>query len=181
MKFLATLALFAATLGAAADQSYAQAGDAGSGNGGMHMHGSSDPAATSGATVKVGTLEISGGYVRAMLPGQPVGGGYLVIRNTGSENDRLVSASSPLSPAVEIHEMSMQGQIMKMRRLEGGIAVPAGQTVELKPSGLHLMFTKVATPFKQGDSVPLELTFEKSGSLDLTLPVQGFRPGNQHN
>ncbi|WP_430256602.1 copper chaperone PCu(A)C [Neorhizobium sp. DAR64872/K0K18] len=181
MKYLATLALCAAVLAAAADRSYAQAGDAGSGNGAMHMHGSSDPATASGASVKLGMLKISGGYVRAMLPGQPVGGCYLVIRNTGSENDRLVSASSPLSPAVEIHEMSMQGQIMKMRRLDGGISVPAGQTVELKPSGLHLMFTKVATPFKQGESVPLTLNFEHTGRLELSLPVEAFRPGNQHN
>jgi copper(I)-binding protein len=139
------------------------------------------PAAERGAPVKLGTLEISGAYVRAMLPGQPVGGGYLVIRNGGSEDDRLLSASSPLSPAVEIHEMSMQGQIMKMRRLDAGIAVPAGQTVELKPSGLHLMFTKVATPFRQGDSVPLTLIFQTSGKIELSLPVEGFRPGKHHN
>jgi copper(I)-binding protein len=139
------------------------------------------PAAETSTTAKLGTLEISDAYVRAMLPGQPVGGGYLVIRNTGSEGDRLVSASSPSSPAVEIHEMSMQGQIMKMRRLDGGIAVPAGQTVELKPGGLHLMFTKVATPFRQGDSVPLTLIFERSGKIELSLPVAGFRPSHQHN
>jgi copper(I)-binding protein len=139
------------------------------------------PAAETSTTAKLGTLEISDAYVRAMLPGQPVGGGYLVIRNTGSEGDRLVSASSPSSPAVEIHEMSMQGQIMKMRRLEGGIAVPAGQTVELKPGGLHLMFTKVATPFRHGDSVLLTLIFERSGKIELSLPVEGFRPSHQHN
>jgi copper(I)-binding protein len=181
MKSVATLVLSVAVLAATENQSGAQAEGEGSGTGGTRMHGMETPAAETGAPVKLGALEISGAYVRAMLPGQPVGGGYLVIRNTGSEDDRLVSASSPLSPAVEIHEMSMQGQIMKMRRLEGGIAVAAGQTVELMPSGLHLMFTKVATPFRQGDSVPLTLIFERSGKIELSLPVEGFRPSHQHN
>jgi copper(I)-binding protein len=181
MKSVATLVLSVAVLAAMADQPHAQAEGTGSGTGGTHMHAMDTTAAETGVPVKLDALEISGAYVRAMLPGQPVGGGYLVIRNTSSEDDRLVSASSPSSPAVEIHEMSMQGQIMKMRRLEGGIAVPAGQTIELKPSGLHLMFTKVVTPFRQGDSVPLTLIFERSGKIELSLPVAGFRPSHQHN
>src|SRR3546814_19094022 len=78
-----------------------------------------------------------------MLPGQPVGGGFVTIRNGGSEDDVLVSISSPAAQVVELHEMAMEGEVMKMRKLEAGIPVPAGQAVELKPGGLHMMFMQV--------------------------------------
>ena len=121
--------------------------------------------------VKAGDLEISGGFAKAMLPGQPVGSGFFTVRNTGSADDRLVSVTSPTSGEVQIHEMAMQGNVMKMRQLKDGIAIPAGQTVELAPGNLHLMFQKVKTPFKQGDKVPVTLTFEKAGKIDLVLNV----------
>ncbi|HEV7437575.1 MAG TPA: copper chaperone PCu(A)C [Pseudorhizobium sp.] len=147
-----------------------------SGHEAMHAH---DAAA---APSKVGNLELDGAYVRAMLPGQPVGGGFVTIKNTGGEDDRLVSASSPVAGTVELHEMAMQGEVMRMRKLGEGIPVPAGETVELTSGGLHMMFMQVKTPFKEGDSVPVTLTFEKAGSIDLTLPVKSAAPGgHSHN
>ena len=134
------------------------------------------------ATVTVGALEISKAFTKAMLPGQPVGGGYLTIRNTGGTDDRLMAASSPSAGAVELHEMAMQGDVMRMRKLEDGITIPAGETVELTPGGLHLMFMKVKEPFKNGGSVVLTLTFEKAGSVDVVLPVGAAGPaGHQHH
>ncbi len=124
-----------------------------------------------GDTVKVGDLEVSGGFAKAMLPGQPVGGGGFTVKNNGATEYRLVSVTSPTSGEVQIHEMAMQDNVMKMRQLKDGIAIPAGKTVELSPGNLHLMFQKVKTPFKQGDKVPVTLTFEKAGKVDLVLNV----------
>ncbi|WP_105424481.1 copper chaperone PCu(A)C [Neorhizobium tomejilense] len=129
------------------------------------------------APAKVANLEITSAFTKAMLPGQPVGGGYLTIKNTGKSDDMLVSVSSPVAGTVEMHEMAMQGQVMKMRKLDTGIAIPASKTVELTPGGLHLMFIKVKEPFKQGGKVPVTLTFEKAGKVDITLPVEAAGPG----
>ncbi|NKN37878.1 DUF1775 domain-containing protein [Agrobacterium sp. a22-2] len=145
----------------------------------MHgnMHGNmqgagmavSDPGGM--APAKIGDVELSGGFTRAMLPGQPVGGGFVTIHNAGAADDRLVSAESPSAGRVEIHEMVMQNDVMKMRQLNDGVAVPAGTTVELKPGGLHLMFMDVKKPFVEGETVDLKLTFEKAGTVDLVLPI----------
>jgi len=131
------------------------------------------------ATVKAGSLEISGGGVKAMLPGAKVGGGGFTVKNDGSEDDRLVSVESPAAGRVELHEMTMQNDVMKMRKLEEGIAIPAGETVELKGGSLHLMFMDVKKPFVEGDSVPVTLTFEKAGKVDYVLPV-GSAAGGAH-
>jgi copper(I)-binding protein len=149
---------------------------------GMSMAGSADSAAPAGATtdtVRAGTLEISGAFTKAMLPGQPVGGGYLTVRNTGSADDTLLSATSPNAGAVEIHDMAMQGQIMKMRKVAGGVPLPAGQTVAFAPGGLHLMFMRLKAPFREGDTVSVTLTFDKAGAVQLTLPVEAAGPATR--
>ncbi len=123
------------------------------------------------APATVGDLVVEGAWTKAMLPGQKVGGGFLKVTNKGASDDRLVSASSPVSPDVQLHEMTVVDDVMQMRQLSGGIPVPAGQTVELKPGGLHLMFMAVVEPFKDGGAVPVTLTFEKAGKVDVTLPI----------
>ncbi len=129
--------------------------------------------------VTIGSIEISAGWARAMLPGQPTGGGYLTIANKGTEDDRLVSAASPVAAKVEIHTMEVVNDVMVMRKVDGGLEIPAGAAVELKPGGLHLMFMRVSTPFKDGGNVPLSLEFEKAGKVDVTLPVR--KPGDDHS
>ncbi len=136
---------------------------------GMHMETGKAPAGS--ATAKIGDLDISGGYVRAMLPGQPVGGGYITIHNGGKSDDKLTSVTSPQAGKVELHQMKMEGEVMKMREVKEGIAIPAGATVTLSPSSMHMMFKQVKTPFKQGGTVPVMLMFEKAGMVDITLPV----------
>lgn len=121
--------------------------------------------------VKIGNLTISAPYVRAMVPGAPVGGGYMTITNTGGTDDRLVAASSPHAATVQIHEMKMDSDVMIMRELAGGLAIPAGKTIELKPGGYHLMFMKVAAPFLQGQTVRATLKFEKAGTAEVDFPV----------
>jgi uncharacterized protein YcnI/copper(I)-binding protein len=145
-------------------------------------HRGHDMAAMAGmgdATVKAGSLEISGGAIKAMLPGAKVGGGGFTVKNDGSEDDTLISVESPAAGRVELHEMTMQNDVMKMRKLEGGIAIPAGETVDLNSGSLHLMFMDVQKPFTEGDSVPVTLTFEKAGKVDYVLPV-GDTAGGTH-
>ena len=113
-----------------------------------------------------------------MLPGQPTGGGYLAIANKGGEADRLLAASSPHAGKVEIHSMAMVDNVMVMRPVEGGLEIPAGGTLELKPGGLHLMFMSVSEPFREGGSVPLTLEFEKAGKVDVVLPVRKASGGH---
>ncbi|WP_349017738.1 copper chaperone PCu(A)C [Rhizobium sp. 32-5/1] len=99
---------------------------------------------------KIGDMEIGHPYARAMLPGAKVGGGYLKLTNEGSADDRLLSATSERAGSVQLHEMKIENDVMTMRALDGGIAVPKGQTVELKPGGYHVMFVDVKQPFKEG-------------------------------
>lgn len=158
--------------GAAAPADQAAAGGHGA-HGDHSGHGDHMAAANPGGfeAVAAGNLELTAGFTRAMLPGQPVGGGFITITNNGGEDDRLVSAISAQAGEVQLHEMAMEGDVMKMRQLNDGIAIPAGETVELKPGGLHLMFFKVAEPFKEGAVVNVTLTFEKAGAVDVVLPV----------
>ena len=136
--------------------------------GGEHDHGAM-AGMTSG--VKIGELELSAPFARATLPNQPVGGGYVTITNNGAAPDRLVSATSPAAGMVEIHEMRMEGDVMKMRALPEGVEIAPGQSAALAPGGLHLMFMQLNGPFKAGDSIPVTLTFEKAGSVEIALPV----------
>ncbi len=122
-------------------------------------------------TVIAGDLQITGYWTRAMLPGQKVAGGYVTVANKGGSDDRLVAVATPMAGRGEIHEMAMVDDVMKMRPLPDGLPIPAGETLELKPGGYHLMFMAVETPFQEGDMVPVTLTFDKAGDVSLTLPV----------
>ena len=140
------------------------------------------PAFAHDGVVHLGPINISAPFTRATLPNAPVGGGFLTIENTGSEPDTLVSVTSTVAKDAQIHEMAMQGEVMRMRKLDTGIAIPAGKTIELSPGGLHLMFLKVKEPFKQGGRVPATLTFQKAGKLEIVLPIEAAGPGgHQHN
>jgi uncharacterized protein YcnI/copper(I)-binding protein len=130
--------------------------------------------------VKAGNLEVSGGATKAMLPGQPVGGGYVTIKNGGDSDDKLIGVESSVAGRAEIHEMAMVNDVMKMRKLDEGIVIPAGQTVELKPGGLHMMFFDVKKPFAEGDKVPVTLIFEKAGKVDVILSAGAAKGGGDH-
>ncbi|MDT1063004.1 copper chaperone PCu(A)C [Paracoccus sp. CPCC 101403] len=129
------------------------------------------PVAAAGHDVQLGDLSITQPYSRATAPKAPVGGGYLTVTNAGQSDDRLVSATSPLAGKVEIHEMTMDGDVMRMRPLTDGLPLPAGASVEMKPGGTHLMLMELKQPLAEGDSVPVTLTFEKAGTVELQLPV----------
>jgi copper(I)-binding protein len=117
-----------------------------------------------------GDLEILHPTSRATPKGAPTAVGYLTIRNKGA-TDRLVGATTPAVDHVEFHQMSMDGNVMKMRAISGGIAIPANGSVSLKSGGVHLMLIGLKQPFKAGDKVPLTLDFEKAGKMDVVLDV----------
>ena len=121
--------------------------------------------------VKLGAIQIEQPRTRATAAGQAVGGGFLKLTN-GGPADRLVSARSPASSTVELHTMRMEGDVMRMREVEA-IELPAGQTVELKPGGLHLMLMGLKAPLKAGETVPVTLKFEKAGEVTVQLKVEG--------
>ncbi|HSM39366.1 MAG TPA: copper chaperone PCu(A)C [Afifellaceae bacterium] len=116
---------------------------------------------------KHGDLEISKPWTRATPPKAPTGGGYVTITNTGSEPDRLVAASTDIAGMAEIHEMSMEGGVMKMRPMGEGITIAPGETVVLGPGGLHIMMMKLKGPITKGESVLVRLTFEKAGEVTV--------------
>lgn len=126
-----------------------------------------------GTAISVGDIEITGAFTRATLPNAPVAGGFLTLVNKGVEDDVLVSASTDIARETQIHEMAMEGDVMKMRQLADGIPVPAGETVTLAPGGLHIMFMGLNGPLEEGTHIPVTLTFAKAGTIDLTLTVAG--------
>jgi copper(I)-binding protein len=119
----------------------------------------------------LGTLEISGGFSRATLPNAPVGAGYLTITNTGTTDDTLVSATSPVAGVTQIHEMKMEGDVMKMSELPDGLVIPAGQSVMLAPGGFHIMFMELKESLVEGTNVPVTLTFANAGTIEIQLVV----------
>ena len=121
-------------------------------------------------------------WARATPPTAPAGGGYLTVTNKGTTEDRLISVKSPAAGAVQVHEMKMEGNIMRMREVEGGLAIPPGATVALAPGGLHLMMMGLREPLKQGERVPVTLVFEKAGSINVELAVIaiGATPSHEH-
>jgi copper(I)-binding protein len=124
---------------------------------------------------KLGSLEIAYPYARATPPNAPVSGGYMVIRNTGAEADRLISGTAGFAKRVEIHEMTMENDVMKMRELPDGLEIPAGGEVELRPGGYHVMFIGLDGQLKDGESRPVTLTFEKAGSIEVEFNVENIQ------
>ena len=128
-----------------------------------------------------GGIVIEQPWARAAVQGG-TGGVFLTIRNTGSAPDRLLSASSPLPRAVELHATLREGDVMRMQPVQA-IDVPAGGSVTLRPGGLHLMLVNLSAPMRPGGTVPLTLTFEKAGAVTVQVPVQAAGasgPGANH-
>jgi copper(I)-binding protein len=129
---------------------------------------------------KVGDLEIGHPWSRATPAGAKVAGGYLTITNNGGAPDRLVSITSDIADKSEVHEMAVKDGVMTMRPVEGGLEIPAGGKVELKPSGYHVMFTGLRQQPKQGENFAATLTFEKAGSVDVEFAVEALGSSGEH-
>ncbi|EFI50191.1 protein of unknown function DUF461 [Afipia sp. 1NLS2] len=123
---------------------------------------------------KAGDLTVVQPWARATPAGAKVGGAYLVVTNNGKTADRLTGVSISAADHVEIHEMKMDGGVMKMRPLPNGIEIKPGQTAKLNPEGNHLMLMGLKAPLKQGETIKGRLTFEKAGAVDVEFKVNSI-------
>ncbi len=125
--------------------------------------------AASALEYKTGAITVVDPHARATAAGQPTGGGFMKFVNRGRA-DRLVSVSADVSKSVELHTMTMEGDVMRMRQVDA-IELPAGKTVELAPGAYHIMFVGLKAPLKAGGSFPLTLKFQKAGAVTVAVKI----------
>lgn len=126
------------------------------------------------------SLTITHPWSRETAPGQDVGGGFMVVANTGATPDRLLGGSTPAAKSIEVHEMTMDGGVMRMRQVAGGLAVPAHGTLELKPGSYHLMLMGLKAPLKKGTRVPATLRFAHAGAVKVEFQVEAIDFAGPH-
>ena len=114
-------------------------------------------------------VAVDGAWARATVQGQKATGAFM--RLTAKDGARLVRAESPAAGVVEVHEMKMEGDIMKMRAIPA-LDLPAGKTVELKPGGYHVMLMDLKAPLAKGSNVPVALVFQGGKGAETPLPLQ---------
>lgn len=127
------------------------------------------PGAAVAADAKAGALEIHHPWARPTTGG--TGAAYFTITNTGTADDALLRIETSAAPKAQIHTMTMDGMVMRMRELDR-LALPAGQTVAAAPGGIHIMLIGLKAPLVRGDTFSMKLVFEKAGSVDVTVDVQ---------
>lgn len=116
-------------------------------------------------------IAVSGAFARETPPSAKAGGAFMTFENTGPE-DRLIAASSPVAARVELHTHTMTDGIMKMREIEGGIPMPSGETVTLKPGGMHVMLMGLKEPLKRDTTIAITLDFESADDMTIEVPVR---------
>jgi copper(I)-binding protein len=126
-------------------------------------------AAAGGAAAQGSDVEVKDVWARATPGGAQTAAIYVTMAS--GAGDRLTGASTPTAQTAELHIMTMDNGVMKMRQVDG-IDLPAGQAVTLKPGGYHIMLTGLAQPLKEGQNFPLTLTFAKAGAQQVTVNVQ---------
>jgi copper(I)-binding protein len=125
---------------------------------------------TAAEAQKAVTLLLTDLWTTATPPGADTVSGYMTITNSGQEADRLISATSPLASTVMLHQMQLQNGVAAMRMVDA-IEIPAGGTVKLEPTGFHIMFVGVTKSLKEGDEMPVTLTFARVGKIETYLHV----------
>jgi hypothetical protein len=127
----------------------------------------------------IGNLKLTAAWARATPKGATVGGGYFTVTNIGNTADRLIGGTSDASSRFEIHEMSMDNGVMKMREVVSGVEIKPGQTIRFEPNGYHIMFVGLKNQLKEGEHIHATLQFEKAGSaaLDFVVESIGARSG----
>jgi copper(I)-binding protein len=125
------------------------------------------------------SVEVKDAWVRTSVPGQKATGAFMKI--TAKDGAKLVAVSSPAAGVAEVHEMKMEGDVMKMRAVQGGLDLPAGKTVELKPGGYHVMLMDLKAPLPKDSTLPLTLVFKDAkgveSKVELKVPVSTMAPG----
>ncbi len=131
-----------------------------------------------GSAVYAQGVDVSKAWVRSTVQGQKASGAFMTL--TAKDGTQLVGVSTPVAGVAEVHEMKMEGDVMKMRALPA-LDLPAGKAVELKPGGYHLMLMDLKQPLAKGSAVPLTLHFKDAGGvesqLEIKAPVSTTAPG----
>jgi copper(I)-binding protein len=127
--------------------------------------------ATAAGDYDVGTIHISQPWSRATAKGASTGAGYMTITNKGTAPDKVSCVADDASARCEIHSMTMEGGVMKMRPVEDGLEIKPGESIMLKPGGYHVMFRELTHPLEQGATVKATLKFEHAGTVEVDYPV----------
>ena len=124
------------------------------------------------------TVDVQGAWARATVQGQKATGAFMKI--TANADTKLVSVSTPVAGVAEVHEMKMDNGVMTMRAVDGGLALPAGKAVELKPGGYHVMLMDLKLPLQKDTTIPVTLVFKdaagKETRTELKVPVSSTAP-----
>jgi copper(I)-binding protein len=130
-------------------------------------------AALLAGTAYAQTVDVKDAWVRTSVPGQKATGAFMKL--TAKDGAKLVAASSPVAGVTEVHEMKMEGDVMKMKAVAGGLDLLAGKTVELKPGGYHVMLMDLKAALPKDSTIPLTLVFKDAkgveSRLELKVPV----------
>jgi copper(I)-binding protein len=126
------------------------------------------------ADFSVGSIQIGNPWTRATPKGADVAGAYMRLSNKGAAPDRLIGGSSPVAGRFEVHRMTVEGDVMKMRPVDGGLEVKPGETVELKPGSFHIMLMGLKQPLEKGQKVKGTLVFEKAGKVEIEYAVEAL-------
>lgn len=118
-----------------------------------------------------GDIQVRHPWSRATPPGASIAVAYMEIRNTGSQPDKLLSATTAVAQRVEMHITQREGEVMKMRQVKA-FEIPARERYALRPGGSHLMLVDLARPLKKGEGFAIRLRFERAGELQIELEVQ---------
>jgi copper(I)-binding protein len=132
------------------------------------------PSAAIAHDFQIGAIHIEHPWARATPKGAAVGGGYMKITNRGTTTDRLIGGSFSTAKRVLIHQMKMDGNVMRMRVLDQGVEIKPADTVEFSPESLHIMFEGLREPLVQGHRVKGTLIFEKAGPVEVEYVVEGM-------
>jgi copper(I)-binding protein len=123
-------------------------------------------------------VDVQKAWARATVKGQMATGAFMTL--TAKDDAKLITASSPAAGVIQVHEMKMDAGVMKMAEVKGGLDLPAGKTVELKPGGYHVMLMDLKTTLTKDSSVPLTLVFKDAkgveSKVDLKVPVLATAP-----
>ena len=123
----------------------------------------------------LGKLTIDHPYIIKPMPGMKTASGYLVVKNKGDESEYLVNIESLFSKNIELHEMSMEGDVMKMKKLSNGLEIPSGEEIELKPGGFHIMFKNLNKELLTGSKEKAILHFKNTGKIIVSFEISDIK------
>lgn len=137
--------------------------------------------ASANSTITTGQLKLSHPQIIEPMPGAMTAIGFIDIENTGTDADLLLGGATEIAEHFEIHEMLLDGDIMRMRPLDSGLEIPAGHTVRLVKGGYHIMLSGLRNAPRVGQSIPVELIFQRAGTIRLEMPVIASSVSKTHS